>query len=105
MQGDTTAPATKADMQQLMDHIDETIAVLHDDMQLWKDALQKDTEQWRDEVHQDTEKWKEEIKADFYIAVGQIRHDLIGANRDEISVLQDARQDHERRIATLESRV
>jgi len=45
---------------------------------------------------------KEEILHEFRLTVETIRHDLVGANRDEISQMKDKSQDHERRIVRLE---
>lgn len=48
------------------------------------------------------EGWKDDIIRHFDVAVEDIRHDLEGANRDEIGVLKDAKRDHEQRIVRLE---
>ncbi len=46
--------------------------------------------------------WKTEIIRHFDVTVEKIRHDLHGANRDEIEVLKDSKADHEQRIVHLE---
>lgn len=45
---------------------------------------------------------KKEILHQFQLTVETIRHDLAGANRDEISQMKDTSQDHEQRIVRLE---
>lgn len=45
---------------------------------------------------------KEEIIRHFDVVVENIRHDLEGANKDEIGVLKDGKSDHEQRIVHLE---
>ncbi len=52
--------------------------------------------------HDDTERWKDEILRHFDVVVENIRHDLAGANRDEIQSLKNGHADHQRRITTLE---
>lgn len=38
----------------------------------------------------------------FDLTVETIRHDLLGANRDELELIKDRNRDHERRISVLE---
>lgn len=45
----------------------------------------------------------EETRRHFDVVAEDIRHDLAGANRDEISVLQDAKVDHGDRITKIET--
>ena len=45
---------------------------------------------------------KEDVMRHFDLTVETIRHDLLGANRDDIGVLKDAKNDHEKRIRKLE---
>lgn len=71
---DDTAPATKADIRYL-----------------------------RTEVNAKFEMHTAEIKRYFDLAVETIRHDLLGANRDQIEVLKDRSANHERRIRGLEA--
>ncbi|MDD5041942.1 MAG: hypothetical protein PHX87_06110 [Candidatus Peribacteraceae bacterium] len=70
---DDTAPATKADIGEL-----------------------------REEFTAQFKTFKDEILRHFDLAVETIRHDLVGANRDEILQMKDKSQDHERRIVRLE---
>lgn len=44
----------------------------------------------------------EETRRHFDVVAEDIRHDIAGANRDEISVLQDAKADHSSRISKIE---
>lgn len=80
---DNSAPATKADIDRMMDFMSE---IYDHNKKLLK-------------CHED---WKDEIIRHFDIKVGQIRHDLMGANRDEISSLIDTKEKHEKRITRLE---
>ena len=84
---DNNIPATKADIKMVMDAIRD---------------LSDQNEKWMDEIATANEKWKDEIIRHFDIKVGQIRHDLMGANRDEISSLIDANEKHEQRLTRLE---
>jgi len=70
---DDATPATKADIQRLYDAI----------------------ERWKGEI-------LSEVKQHFDVVVEQIRHDLLGANRDEIDVLKDRTNANESRILRLE---
>jgi len=76
---DHTTPVTKADINALMDSIGK--------------------------LYDANEAWKEEIIRHFDVVVENIRHDLEGANRDEIEVLKDSKASHEQRITRLESHV
>jgi hypothetical protein len=87
---DNDAPATKADINGVI----ESIGNLYDA-----------TEQWKDEILESTDRWKDEIIRHFDAALENIRHDLEGANRDEIKVRKDSKRDHEERIDRLEKRV
>jgi hypothetical protein len=53
----------------------------------------------------DLNELKEEIFHYFDLTVETIRHDLEGANHDQIELLKDARLDHERRLLQLERSV
>lgn len=79
---DDTTPATKADIQMLMD----SIGKLYDANERWKDEVMSD------------------VKRHFDVVVEQIRHDLKGANREAIEVHKDRTNDHETRIGRLEAR-
>jgi len=54
------------------------------------------------ELHEEISRSKEEILHEFRLTVETIRHDLLGANHDEIGQLKDKSQDHEQRIRPLE---
>lgn len=82
---DSTAVATKQDIALLMGTMGEmniSIQKLYDDTQLWKD----------------------EIMDHFEVVLENYRHDLAGANKDEITTLQHRSTDHEVRIQKLEVR-
>lgn len=87
---DHTTPATKADINALMDSIGK---------------LYDANEAWKDEILAANKGWKDEIIRHFDVVVEDIRHNLEGANRDEIEVLKDSKADHEKRISRLESHV
>lgn len=74
MTSDENRPATKEDVRLLM----EQIGRLYDA-----------TEGWKDEMRDTTERWKDEVKGHFDLAVETIRHDLLGANRDDIASMKD----------------
>jgi len=78
MTKDDTSPATKADIKSLMDSIGR--------------------------LYDANEKWKDQIIDHFQIVAEDIRHDLKGANHDEIQSLKNTKDDHERRLQTLEVR-
>lgn len=80
---DNTAPATKADITGLMEHLDRSIQELYDA----------------------NSRWKEEIIRHFDVAVEDIRHDLLGARRDEVELLKDGHSDHELRLKRVERHV
>jgi hypothetical protein len=84
---DDSSPATKADIKGFVEHVDATIKELYDANERWKDEILN------------------EVKRHFDVAVEDIRHDLEGANRDEIDVLKDSKRDHEKRITRLEQNV
>lgn len=44
----------------------------------------------------------EEVKRHFDVVAENIRHDLEGANRDEISLITDTMSDHEKRLSNVE---
>jgi hypothetical protein len=87
MADDQTAPATKEDIQMLLEQFGKMYDV---------------QERWKNELHKDMEIWKEELKDHFDLAVEQIRHELVSANREEIEVLKDGHNDHGARIIALE---
>jgi KaiC/GvpD/RAD55 family RecA-like ATPase len=74
--GDPSAPATKADIQLIMAELGK--------------------------LYDANQRWKNEMKEHFDLTVENIRHDLEGANRDQIDVLKDRSTDHQRRIVRLE---
>ncbi len=67
MTTDMTAPATKQDIAMLMEQMAH----------------------FYDQTHGDMHEWKEQVMFHFDVAVENIRHDLLGANRDDISNLKD----------------
>lgn len=50
------------------------------------------------------EQWKNEVMGHFDLVAENIRHDLTGANRDELESLKNTTKSHERRIKALELR-
>jgi hypothetical protein len=47
-------------------------------------------------------RWTDDLKSHFDVAVENIRHDLLGVNREEIESLKDRSGQQERRIERLE---
>ena len=76
---DNQTPSTKADIAALMD----SIGKLYDANECWKD----------------------EIIRHFDVTVENIRHDLEGANKDDIELLKDAKNRRAERIQRLERHV
>ena len=87
MTNDDDAPATKGDLKQM---------ATKDDLK--KMATKDDLKKIRGEMSS----MKDEILRHFDVVAEDIRHDLQGANRDEIEVLKDGKTDHEQRIVHLE---
>jgi len=48
------------------------------------------------------DQWKEEIIRHFDVVAEQLRHEVLGANRDEVGVIKDKQTNHEERIERLE---
>ncbi|MCF7845149.1 MAG: hypothetical protein K9M03_04975 [Kiritimatiellales bacterium] len=76
MAQDNTAPATKKDIKILMDEIGK--------------------------LYDANLKWKEEITRHFDVVAENMHHDLLGAHKDDIENLKNAKNDHEQRIHRLE---
>jgi hypothetical protein len=79
---DESVPATKADVSMLMDQMGK----------------------YYESMYSEVVRFKEEMKGHFDFAVEQIRYELRHANHDEIEVLKDQSEDHDKRIRTLEQR-
>jgi hypothetical protein len=62
------------------------------------DALRNDVSVLRRDLQESMKVLKDEIMRHFDLTIETIRHDLLGANRDDI----DAKGDHEKRIRKLE---
>lgn len=78
--GDNSTPATKADV--------EAVAVM--------------TKTAFDQVQKQIRAMEARMLDEFQAAVENIHQDVAGANRDEISGIQDRQADHEDRLARLE---
>ncbi len=78
MPKDDQAPATKKDVKMLMGHIGR----LYDANERWKNEIIHTV----DGKIEDSE---ERTKRYFDVVVEDIRHDLEGANKDEIEVIKD----------------
>jgi len=85
---DDNTPATKADIQRLLD-----AAV---------DALKTNARQLTDELKNDAEDHKEDLKRDFRVVVEKAHADILGAKKDQVELLKDRSEDHEQRIKRLE---
>ena len=79
---DDQAPASKTDIRMLMEQMG---------------AYYDKTEDRIATLEENLKEWKEEIKRHFDVVVEDIRHDLQGANRDEIESTKD-------RVTRLEQR-
>ncbi len=95
MKNDTT-PATKSDINSMNEKIEYLIGAVSN--------LYKANKDWKDKIIESMKDSKDEITRHFDVTVENIRHDLKGANRDEIEVLKDSKTDHEQRIVHLEKR-
>ena len=48
------------------------------------------------------QEFEKRIRRHFEVVIENDRHELLGANRDDIEVMKDRQRNHEQRIATLE---
>ena len=85
------SPATKGD-----------IILLKGDMKQLKQELHGEMRQMKEEIFRYFDLKQQETFRHFDLSVETIRHDLLGANHDEIEVLKDARKNHDKRIVVLE---
>ncbi|MDO8469152.1 MAG: hypothetical protein Q7S29_05335 [Candidatus Peribacter sp.] len=88
---DDATPATKADIRGLRDEFKAGIGGLRNEFKADICGL-----------HEQITASKDAILHEFHVTVETIRHDLLGANRDEIGQLKDTSGSHERRIRRLE---
>jgi len=72
------------------------VSSIKTEIQLLNDAVRN--------LYDANKEWKDEIIRHFDVVAENIRHDLLGANRDEIEVLKNSKSDHEQRIVHLEKR-
>jgi gas vesicle protein len=91
---DNQAPATKADIQMLMD----SIGNLYDANKRWKDELKQ-------EMNEVNAHWKDELKEHFDLAVEHFHDEFNSAHREKISLLDDRVKDHEERLCTVEAQL
>jgi len=102
MAKDSQSLATKKDIQILMDKMGKTydrIERLHEDNAKWKDEILDTMDKRMDKRLKESE---DKIINNFNVVAENIHHDTAGANKDEIEVLKDSRQNHEKRIIKLE---
>ena len=76
---DEQIPATKADIQMLMD----SIGKLYDANVFWK----------------------EELKDHFDLVIEDLRHDFLGVRNDEVVLLSDKTKDLDKRVSRIEARI
>ena len=86
-------PATKGDLN-----------LLKGEMKVLREDLRETLKQFKEEILRYIDSKQEETFGHFDLAVETIRHDLLGANHDEIEILKDGRKNHEGRIVVLEQR-
>jgi hypothetical protein len=105
MSKETNPPATKADIEALMD----SIGKLYESNDRWMKQLLTVNEHFQTQILESIRRNKmeavEEMKRHFDVVVEDIRHDLLGANRDEVIRLQNAKVDHDQRLLRLERSV
>jgi hypothetical protein len=105
MSKETNPPATKADIDALMD----SIGKLYDSNERWMNQILTANERFRDEILESVRRSKteavEETKRHFDVVMEDIRHDLLGANRDEVISLRNSKVDHEQRLLRIERSV
>ena len=65
-------PATKADIEALMNSISK---------------LYDANEGWKEEIHTAMGEWKEQIIAQFKLVIEDLRHDFLGAHHDKVELL------------------
>jgi uncharacterized membrane-anchored protein YhcB (DUF1043 family) len=97
MKHDTTPP-TKGDLSELE-------AKLMRRMDAQKTEIMGHMEAQKTEILRHMAADKEETMRHFDVVAENLFHDLAGAHRDEIQVLKDRKDDHERRIRRLERAV
>ncbi len=78
---DDSTPATKGDLRELERTLRARLVV---------------------SLKSDLQEMETRILHHFDLTVETIRHDLLGANHDEIEAMKDRQENHERRISTLE---
>ena len=118
MTNDDSSPATKKDIKEinvrLDSHDEQFIKVLDfikaesDDTRKYIDMKHEETMIYIDKKHEETmiyiDKKHEETMRYFDVVAEDIRHDFGSANREEIDVLKDRTNNHEKRIKRLELR-
>ena len=93
------SPATTADLAALEQRMDGKLDGLEHRMDSKLDQLEQRMD---DKFTTMKTELLDELKRHFDLTVETIRHDLQGANRDELSMLSDTTRDHEGRLQTLE---
>ena len=69
-----------------------------------KPATKNDLDKLEKKLNLKIEAFKNEIIRHFDVVLEQIRHDAMGANRDETELIKDKQSNHEIRIKRLERR-
>ena len=69
------------------------------------DELAHATKRGFDDLRAFIEQQAEETRRHFDVVAENIHHDVAGANRDEITLLQDKQHDHEERLAAVEQKI
>lgn len=84
MKKDSQTPATKADLNEL------------------HSELQADIKQLETSFDAKLDSFKEEIVGHFHVLSGQLKHDVLGALKDGLSVMRDRDSEFDTRITRLE---
>ena len=98
--------ATTGDLKLLKQELQGDMKLLKEEIFRYFDLKQEETIRYIDLKQEENIRYidlkQEETHRHFDLSVETIRHDLLGANHDEIEVLKDARKNHDKRIVVLE---
>ncbi|MFH0770977.1 MAG: hypothetical protein V1926_06445 [Candidatus Peregrinibacteria bacterium] len=85
MAKDSSSPATKKDSAMLM----ESIGKLYDDIHEFKDDVSGKITDLKGEIEEKIAASEDRVKRHFDVVAEDLRHDVLGANRDEIESIKD----------------
>ena len=112
MSKDTNPPATTAEIEAMRDSIGRHQITMDRWAKQQLEAHEKSSEGIRESIQRFEKRFDEkldrsldEMKRHLGVLMEEIRHDLVGAGRDEVSSLVDSKIDHEVRLLRLERSV